>query len=118
MARRVPTVYATPEARDALRRLHQSTGSLVVMQSAGCCDGSAPMVLPARDLPLATTDVRIGAVEGVPVYISGRELDAWEHGDLELDVEPGYADGFSLAPGDGQHFVSRSRPAPNRSAVP
>jgi uncharacterized protein (DUF779 family) len=117
MTHRVPTVHATRDAREALRRLHHTTGALVIIQSAGCCDGSAPMVLPARDLPLATTDVRVGAVEGVPVYISGRELDAWEHGDLELDVEPGYADGFSLASADGQHFVTRSRPVPRGSAV-
>jgi uncharacterized protein (DUF779 family) len=78
------------------------------MLSAGCCDGSAPMVLPADDFPVGAGDVRIGEFGGVGFFVSRRELEAWEHGDVYLDVEPGYADGFSLAPGAGQHFVARS----------
>jgi uncharacterized protein (DUF779 family) len=107
MTRVVPAVRASDAAHRAVRDLLRATGPLVIVQSAGCCDGSAPMVLPAGDFPLAASDIEVGAVDGVPVYISARELDAWAHGDLELDVEPGYADGFSLAPGDGLHFVSR-----------
>jgi uncharacterized protein (DUF779 family) len=66
------------------------------------------MVLRADEFPLGTNDVLVGRIEGIPVYVGARELDAWPHGDLELDLEPGYADGFSLAPADGLHFVSRS----------
>jgi len=107
MTRVVPVVRASEAARRAVRDLARTTGPLVIVQSAGCCDGSAPMVLPTADFPLAAADIHVGDVEGVPVYINARELDAWAHGDLELDVEPGYADGFSLAPGDDLHFVSR-----------
>jgi len=108
MPRVVPTVRATAEARHALRDLVRTVGPLVVVQSAGCCDGSAPMVLPTADFPLGAGDIEVGDVAGVPVYLSARELDAWAHGDLELDVEPGYADGFSLTPSEGLHFVTRS----------
>ena len=108
MPRVVPTVRATPRACQALVDLVRTVGPVVVVQSAGCCDGSAPMVLPAADFPLGTDDILVGEPAGVPVYISARELDAWPHGDVELDVEPGYADGFSLAPADGLHFVTRS----------
>ena len=108
MPRVVPSVRATAEARQALRDLVRTVGPLVVVQSAGCCDGSAPVVLPTADILLGDDDIEVGDVDGVPVYLSARELDAWAHGDLELDVEPGYADGFSLAPAGGLHFVSRT----------
>jgi uncharacterized protein (DUF779 family) len=103
-----PAVRATLAARRALRDLVRTAGPLVIVQSAGCCDGSAPMVLPADDFPLGAADLQVGEVAGVPVYVNARELRAWAHGDLEFDVEPGYADGFSLAPSEGTHFVSRS----------
>jgi len=106
---RYPTVTATDAARRALSELARTAGPLVVVQSAGCCDGSAPMVLPASEFPLGAGDIEVGEVAGVPVYVSIRELRAWEHGDIDLDVETGYADGFSLTPADGLHFVSRLR---------
>lgn len=112
MTHRVPTVRASREAHAALRRLVRTVGPLVIVQSAGCCDGSAPMVLPAEDFPLGAADVQVGDVDGVPVFISARELNAWAHGDLELDVQPGYADGFSLAPSEGMHFISSSTACP------
>jgi hypothetical protein len=112
MARVLPSVRASAAARWAVRDLVRMNGRLVIVQSAGCCDGSAPMVLPSADFPLSAADIQIGDVECVPVYINARELDAWTHGDLELDVEPGYADGFSLAPGDGLHFVGRVEKCP------
>ena len=112
MARVVPVVRATPDARAAIRELLRTAGPLLIVQSAGCCDGSAPMVLRRGEFPLADTDIEVGDVEGVPVYVSARELDAWAHGDIDLDVEPGYADGLSLSPGDGLHFVSRSGSGP------
>jgi len=113
----VPAVRATRAAGSAIRALRRTAGALVIVQSAGCCDGSAPMVLPAADFPLGAGDRKVGEVEGVPVYVNARELAAWAHGDLELDVEPGYADGFSLAPGEGLHFVGRWAACPGPDAV-
>ena len=112
MLDRILAVRASERARDALRALARDVGDLVIVQSAGCCDGSAPMVLLAADFPLGASDVQIGAVEGIPVIIHSRELNAWSHGDLELDIEPGYADGLSFAAGDGLHFVSRFTACP------
>jgi hypothetical protein len=104
----LPLVHATEAARSALAELARTVGPLVIVQSAGCCDGSAPMCLPAADFPLGAGDIRVGDVEGVAVYVALRELRAWEHPDLVIDVATGYADGLSLAPGDGLHFVSRA----------
>jgi len=104
----VPAVRATARAHAALRALVRTAGPLVIVQSTGCCDGKAPIVVPAGEFPLGSHDVHAGDIEGVPVYVNRREEDAWIHGDLEIDVELGYADGFSLAPAIGQHFVSHS----------
>lgn len=101
-----PRVHATEAARTAVAELARTIGPLVIVQSAGCCDGSAPMCLPAADFPLGAGDIQVGEVAGVPVYVALRELRAWAHHDLVIDVAPGYADGMSLAPGDGLHFVA------------
>lgn len=106
MPEQVPAVRATERARAALAALSRTAGDLVIVQSSGCCDGSAPMVLPAADFPLTPADIQIGDIDGVPVVIQDRDLNAWKHGDLELDVAPGYADGLSFAAGEGLHFVS------------
>lgn len=112
MPGQVPVVRASEPARVALRELARTAGDLVIVQSAGCCGGSTPMVLLAADYPLAATDVQVGLVEGAAVVINSRELRAWDHGDMELDVEPGYADGLSFPAGDGLHFVARFTACP------
>ena len=113
MPDQVMTVTASPGARSALHELTERIGDLVIVQSAGCCDGSAPMVLRAVEYPLGPADVQVGDIDGAPVVIHARELTAWKHGDLEIDVEPGYADGLSYPAGDGLHFVSRFTACPS-----
>lgn len=108
-----PAVRATRAATQALADLARTARPLVIIQSAGCCDGSGPMVLPAADFRTGASDVLAGTVAGTPVYIAERELRAWPHGDLELGVEAGYADGFWLAPGEGLHFVTHSECCPS-----
>ena len=44
------------------------------VQSAGCCDGSAPMCFPTASSS-GHGDVLVGRVEGVPFYVDLRELD-------------------------------------------
>jgi uncharacterized protein (DUF779 family) len=61
---------------------------------------------------IGSGDVLVGTVGGCPVYVDRRQLEAWPHADLVLDVEPGYADGLSLAAGEGLHFVGRSSGCP------
>jgi uncharacterized protein (DUF779 family) len=118
----VPEVRATDAARAAVRRLARTHGGVIFVQSAGCCDGSAPMCFPEGEFLVGASDVHVGDIEGCPLYVARRELEAWEHRELVLDVEPGYADGLSLAAGDGMHFVSRTssgpRAAPAADAPP
>jgi uncharacterized protein (DUF779 family) len=108
----VPEVRATDAARAAVRRLARAHGGVMFVQSAGCCDGSAPMCFPEGEFLVGTSDVHVGDIEGCPLYVARRELEAWEHREIVLDVEPGYADGLSLAAGDGMHFVSRITSGP------
>ncbi|NNH71307.1 DUF779 domain-containing protein [Nocardia uniformis] len=111
---------------DLLRRLRGSHGPLMLHQSGGCCDGSAPMCYPAgefvigdRDVLLGLLDLRLRAGELpetapepddiAPVWISGPQFAAWRHTQLVLDVVPGRGSGFSLESPEGFRFLSRGR---------
>jgi uncharacterized protein (DUF779 family) len=63
-------------------------------------------------------DVLVGDIDGCPMYVDQRQLAAWPHRDLVLDVQPGYADGMSLDAGDGLHFVTRYDPATGTPVSP
>ncbi|WP_068278844.1 DUF779 domain-containing protein [Aldersonia kunmingensis] len=121
-----PRLRATVGAAELLRRLRGLHGALMMHQSGGCCDGSAPMCYPDgefivgdRDVLLGVLDLRLGAgeirddaptaAEAVPVWISGSQFAAWQHTQLVLDVVPGRGSGFSLETPEGLRFLSRAR---------
>lgn len=106
----LPAVRATPAARAAVRRLVVEHGRLMFVQSAGCCAGSDPMCFRDGEFRVGAGDVLVGEVEGCPVYVDRRHLEAWPHPVLAIDVEPGFAGGLSLAAGEGLHFVATSPP--------
>jgi uncharacterized protein len=108
-----PRALVTQAAADLLARLQARHGALMFHQSGGCCDGSSPMCYPAgefivgdRDVLLAVFDV---GPDGVPVWISGPQFDAWAHTQLVIDVVPGRGGGFSLEAPEGMRFLSRGR---------
>ena len=105
----LPALRATPAALEAVEGLVRSRGALMFVLSAGCCDGSAPMCFLDGEFRVGTNDVLVGDVAGCPFFVNRRDLDAWPHTEIVLDVEPGYADGLSLDAGEGRHFVSRTR---------
>jgi uncharacterized protein (DUF779 family) len=103
----------TEAAAELLRRLQSRHGALMFHQSGGCCDGSSPMCYPDgefivgdRDILLAVLDV---GDDGVPVWISGPQFEAWKHTQLVIDVVPGRGGGFSLEAPEGMRFLSRGR---------
>jgi uncharacterized protein len=102
-------LVATEAARQAVTRLRAARGPLMFVQSAGCCGGSAPMCFEAGEFITGPGDVLVGEVAGCPFYMDARQYAVWHTGQLVLDVEPGTPEGFSLAAGDGRHFVTRSR---------
>jgi uncharacterized protein (DUF779 family) len=69
------------------------------------------MCFPDGDFLTGAGDVLVGDTDGCPMYVDQRQLAAWPHRDLVLDVQPGYADGMSLDAGNGLHFVTRYNPA-------
>lgn len=101
-------VVASPAAAEAIKRVKAERGPLMFFQSGGCCDGSLPMCFENGELLVGDGDVLLGSLDGCPFYIDGRQDVAWGYPQLTLDVAPGSPEGFSLAAGDGQHFVTRS----------
>ncbi len=101
-------VTATDAAAKAIRRLQESTGSIAMFQSGGCCDGSLPLCLTAAEMPAGPEDVMLGEIAGMPFYVDGEQYRRWGEPSFIVDVSPGASEGFSLAPSADEHFVSRS----------
>ncbi len=77
-------------------------------QSAGCCDGSAPLCLEAGELPVGPQDMQLGEVGGVPFYVGAEQYERLGKPQYVLDVSPGAADGFSLEGSLAVHFVTHT----------
>ena len=104
-----PAVVATPAALEATARLVAERGPVMFFQSGGCCDGSLPMCFGDGEFIVGDHDVLLGHVGGAPFYIDHRQYAVWKHTQLILDVGEGEPEGFSLAAGEGKHFITRSR---------
>ena len=107
-----PRVVVTAAAAKLLGELHDRHGPLMFHQSGGCCDGSSPMCYPRGEFLVGDRDVLLGVLDvgdGVPVWISGPQFEAWKHTQLIIDVVPGRGGGFSLEAPEGMRFLSRGR---------
>lgn len=108
-------VLATDAGTALLTKLTELHGGLMIHQSGGCCDGSAPMCYPAGDYRIGQRDVLVGELAlpdplpVVRVWINGDQFQLWKHTQLILDVVPGRGAGFSLEAPEGVRFLSRSR---------
>jgi uncharacterized protein (DUF779 family) len=105
-------VVITVAAAELLARLQERHGPVMFHQSGGCCDGSSPMCYPRGDFLVGDRDVLLGVLDvgdGVPVWISGPQFEAWKHTQLIIDVVPGRGGGFSLEAPEGMRFLSRGR---------
>ena len=105
----VPRVIATDAARTLLAEIRRDHPKVLIHQSGGCCDGSSPMCYPAGEFLVGDRDVKLGEVDGVPVYIGGAQFQAWRHTQLILDVVPGRGGMFSLDNGRERRFLTRGR---------
>ena len=102
----------TEAAAELLRSLQDRHGALMFHQSGGGCDGSSPMCYPDGEFLVGDRDVLLAVLDvgdGVPVWISGPQFDAWKHTQLVIDVVPGRGGGFSLEAPEGKRFLSRGR---------
>ena len=102
-------VRATPAALQLIAEIRSEHPDILFHQSGGCCDGSSPMCYPAGEFRVGSRDVKLGEVDGVPVYISASQFEAWKHTQLILDVVPGRGGMFSLDNGRERRFLTRSR---------
>ena len=130
-AENVPArVSATPAAEALIAELAGQHGALMFHQSGGCCDGSAPMCFAAGEFLVGDSDVLLGAIGGMPFYMSRSQFAYWEHTHLIIDAVPGNGGMFSLERPTGLRFLTRSRlfsdeenrrlaaaPAPGSAAV-
>ena len=108
-AKALARVTATEAARAFIEEIKADHGEILYHQSGGCCDGSSPMCFPVSDFRIGSSDVKLGEIDGVPVYISGPQFEAWKHTQLILDVVPGRGGMFSLDNGREKRFLTRSR---------
>lgn len=107
-----PRVVITASAANLLDQLIERHGAVMFHQSGGCCDGSSPMCYPDGDFIVGDRDVLLGLLDvgdGVPVWISGPQFQAWKHTQLVIDVVRGRGGGFSLEAPEGMRFLSRGR---------
>jgi uncharacterized protein len=109
----VARVAATPAAVALLAELTDTHGPLLLHQSGGCCDGSAPTCYGRSEFIIGDQDVFLGLIgprdAPVPVYIGGQQFEYWSHTHLTIDVVPGRGAGFSLEAPEGFRFLTRSR---------
>jgi uncharacterized protein (DUF779 family) len=105
-------ITATLAARQVVADLSARQGPLMFVQSGGCCGGTAPMCFPQGEFITGPSDLLLGEIGGCPFYIDARLYQAWGEPQLILDVEPGFAEGFSLPAGEGAHFVVRGQSVP------
>jgi len=105
----VTRVSATPAALALIERLQDAHGALLFHQSGGCCDGSAPMCFPAPEFLVGDSDVRLGAIGGVPFYMHRSQFEYWQHTHLIIDAIPGNGGMFSLERPTGLRFITRAR---------
>jgi len=101
-------VSATPAARQLLAEIVADHGPVIFHQSGGCCDGSSPMCFSLGEFILGDRDVKLGEIDGAPVYIGGAQAEAWAGFNLIIDAVPGRGGMFSLDNGREQRFLTRS----------
>ncbi|AJZ57897.1 hypothetical protein OI25_1411 [Paraburkholderia fungorum] len=102
-------VIATPAAIELIEKLRAEHGAVLFHQSGGCCDGSAPMMFPQGEFMVGSSDVKLGAIAGVPFYMSESQFEYWQHTQLIIDAVPGNGGMFSLERPSGLRFLTRSR---------
>ncbi len=102
-------VDATAETLLWITRLKAKHGPLMFYQSAGCCEGSAPLCYRDGELWVGPSDVALGEIGGCPFYIRDNQFEYWRHTQLIIDVVAGGGNAFSIEGPEGISFHTRSR---------
>lgn len=105
----IERVAATDEAIQLIQLMKKTHGSIMLYQSGGCCDGSAPMCYKEGDFPLGSNDIYLGSVGDTPFYMHKSQYEYWKHTQLILHAIPGRGATFSLDSLEENHFIINSR---------
>lgn len=105
----IPRVIATEAALVLIQQLKDKHGPLMFLQSAGCCDGSAPMCFKEDDFYIGSRDRLLGMLGDVPYYMHETHYSYYKHMQLILDVMAGRGASFSLESSEDKAFILRSR---------
>jgi hypothetical protein len=104
----IQRVRATPEALDLIDRLVEKNGPVALLQTGGCCDGTATRCLTRAEMLPSEEDIKLGEVGRAPVYVEAEEYERWGRPAFVIDVADGTAGAFSLEGLEEVHFVSRA----------
>ncbi len=102
-------IKITEAAAKVVAQLQEQHGPLIFHQSGGCCDGSAPMIIPEEDMYLDESDVLLGEVAGINFYMNIDQFEYWKHTHLTVDITEGRGASFSLEIPLGLRFLVHSR---------
>ncbi|RIJ66125.1 DUF779 domain-containing protein [Rummeliibacillus sp. POC4] len=105
----VERVVATEDALTLIEHMKSIYGPIMFYQSAGCCDGSAPMCYREGDFILGASDIYLGTIGNVPFYMHRSQYDYWKHTQLIIDAVEGRGATFSLDSIEEKHFITNSR---------
>jgi len=106
----VKRVVATEAALALIERMKAKHGAaLMFFQSAGCCDGSAPMCYLVGELTVGRYDLLLGEIGDCQFFINQSHFEYWKHTQLIIDVTEGSGSMFSLEGPEGVCFITRSR---------
>lgn len=105
----IERVVATDAALALIEHMKSIYGPIMFYQSAGCCDGSAPMCYEEGDFILGASDIYLGSIGNVPFYMHRSQYDYWKHTQLIIDAIEGRGASFSLDNIEEKHFITNSR---------
>ena len=105
----VKRVEITDKAAELVAKIKLRHGELIFHQSGGCCDGSAPMLLPKEDFYIDESDIHLGEIADVNFYMNHKQFEYWKHTHLTVDIVQGRGSSFSLEIPEGFRFKVDSR---------
>jgi len=100
---------ATPAALELIQKLTAQFGPIVFLQSGGCCEGSGPLCMPAKEFKPSPSDVILGELNGAIFYMGHSHFQFSENTHTILDAVVGSSGSFSLDCGTGMAFITRGR---------
>ena len=100
---------ATPAARWLVEQLKSMHGPVMFHLSGGCCEGGAPMCMPADKVRIGSRAERVGEIVGCEFWMDCEQLERWAHTAWTVDVVPGRVASPSLEAQYDVRFIIRAR---------